>query len=113
MHLAFYIVYILKVIACFSYSLPSVGCLGVSGLLWQGSGDELCPSFQPTNSNIHCLFATDYNIKVPETYLLPCFFCMLGFLSASMNHRPSCCIRAHIKFFNYRLSNLGSLISSS
>lgn len=26
----------------------SVGCLGVSRLLWQGGRDELCPSSQPT-----------------------------------------------------------------
>lgn len=61
------------------------------------------------NSNIHCLFATDCNIKVPESYLLPCPFCMLGFLSdlhAPQTMEASCCIRAHVTFFSYRMSNL-------
>lgn len=45
------------------------------------------PGFDQPNSNIHRKFATD-NIKVPESCLLPCLFCMLGLLSASMNHGP-------------------------
>lgn len=44
-------------------------------------------AFNQPNSNIHCLFAAD-DIKVPESCLLSCLFCMLGLLSVSTNHRP-------------------------
>lgn len=41
------VVYILKAIACFSYSLPVLAA-GIHRFLWKVGRDELYPSFQPT-----------------------------------------------------------------
>lgn len=62
------------------------------------------PAFNPWNSSIHCFFATDHDIKVPESCLLPCLFCMFGLLFPWTTDHLSKLLIWNV--CSYRLSNL-------
>ena len=96
MHLAFYIVYILKAIACFSCSL--LAALGIDRLLWQVGSDEIVS--QLSANHIQTFTAFLLQTTVLRSLRAVCFhefFCMFGLLSVSMNHRPPKQV-AHIKY---------------
>lgn len=91
MHLAFYIVYILKAIACFSYSL--LAALGINRLLWQVGSNEIVS--QLSTNQIQTFTAFLLQTTILRSLRIVCFhafffffFFMFGLLSVSMNHRP-------------------------